>query len=152
MTPTRIWRFAVLANPERQLLVEAWLRLTMAAIALRFLGFRRLIGGTAPAVKPATNTLDPSVIQRRATSIERAARHLFLPAMCLPRSIALHQWLRRDGIASELRIGVRKLGSGMAAHAWVEVNGSVVYESTDAASRFTPLQAPDGSQPTWGLS
>jgi hypothetical protein len=46
---------------------------------------------------------------------------------CLPRSLALHRFLRSVGIGAEHCIGVRRFPFG--AHAWVEITGSVVLDS-----------------------
>jgi hypothetical protein len=40
----------------------------------------------------------------------------------------------------------------LAAHAWIELDGTVVYESTAPASRFKPLMSADGRPSSWGRS
>jgi len=52
--------------------------------------------------------------------------------------------LARRGIASRLRIGVRKESNGaggIVAHAWVEVDGVALGEPEAIAERFLPLVA-----------
>jgi hypothetical protein len=59
-------------------------------------------------------------------------------ATCLPRSLTLWWLLRRRGIESELRLGVRKDGDSIVAHAWVECEGEVVGDKEHA--RFQPIE------------
>ena len=57
-----------------------------------------------------------------------AARHSFLKATCLERSLALWWLLARHGVATQLRIGVRKTCEQFEAHAWVEHGGVAIGE------------------------
>jgi hypothetical protein len=63
-------------------------------------------------------------------------------ATCLHRSLVLHGLLLRDGVPSELRIGVVKgrAGLGLEAHAWIEVGGTVVGEVEEWHRTFIPLE------------
>ena len=45
---------------------------------------------------------------------------------CLPRSLATQALLAREGIASELRLGVAQAPRGIRAHAWVECDGEAL--------------------------
>ncbi len=69
-----------------------------------------------------------------------AARHHLYPMLCVPRSLALRALLAESGIRTELRIGVRKTGESLAAHAWVEHRGLPLGEPAAIAERFTPLE------------
>jgi hypothetical protein len=42
-------------------------------------------------------------------------------AQCLEQSLMLYVWLRRRGIAADLRLGAQALP--FAAHAWIEIDG-----------------------------
>jgi hypothetical protein len=55
-------------------------------------------------------------------------------------SVVLRALLRHDGIEGELRIGVRSEPSGLAAHAWVEVDGLPVNDAPGIADVFLPLE------------
>jgi hypothetical protein len=56
--------------------------------------------------------------------------------------LVLKALLLHRGIAAELRIGVRTEPGGLAAHAWVEVRGRPVNDTSHIADVFTPLEAP----------
>lgn len=71
---------------------------------------------------------------------EAAARHLPIVPNCLEKSLALWWLLRRRHIPADLRIGVRKDGGRLEAHAWVEAGGAVLSESGDEHVHFVPLE------------
>jgi len=47
--------------------------------------------------------------------------------------------LRRRGIDSQLRIGVRLTGGALEGHAWVEYAGVPVNDRLDVSADFTPF-------------
>jgi len=57
-------------------------------------------------------------------------------ATCLRRALLVSWILRREGIASALRIGVRREGDELLAHAWVEHDGVPLGEDDDPALRY----------------
>ena len=61
----------------------------------------------------------------------------FKPVLCLQRAVCTVRLLRRYGIVARLVIGYRP--SPFFSHAWVEVNGRVVYGSAAYQKRLQPL-------------
>src|SRR5215467_10787803 len=61
----------------------------------------------------------------------------FKPVLCLQRAVCTFRLLRRYGIVARLVIGYRP--SPFFSHAWVEVNGRVVYGSAAYQKRLQPL-------------
>jgi hypothetical protein len=59
------------------------------------------------------------------------------PVLCLQRAVCTVRLLRRRGIVARLVIGYRP--SPFFSHAWVEVNGRVVYGSPAYQKRLQPL-------------
>lgn len=59
------------------------------------------------------------------------------PVLCLQRAVCTVRLLRRYGIAARLVIGYRP--SPFFSHAWVEVDGRVVYGSSAYQQRLIPL-------------
>ena len=88
---------------------------------------------------------------RRQSSAPRATDHeqtiydavllatcfYFKPVLCLQRAVCTVRLLRRHGIVARLVIGYRP--SPFFSHAWVEVNGRVVYGSSAYQQRLKPL-------------
>jgi hypothetical protein len=79
--------------------------------------------------------------RRAALWTNRAARFPFPWARCLQRSVALSMWMRRNGLAPELKFGVRKTGDGIDAHSWVEFDGRVINDSPNVRVLFATLSA-----------
>ena len=61
----------------------------------------------------------------------------FKPVLCLQRAVCTVRLLRRHGIVARLVIGYRP--SPFFSHAWVEVDGRVVYGSAAYQKRLMPL-------------
>ena len=59
------------------------------------------------------------------------------PVLCLQRAVSTVRLLRKHGIHARLVIGYRP--SPFFSHAWVEVNGRVVYGSPAYQKRLMPL-------------
>jgi Transglutaminase-like superfamily len=136
----QIRRFVRLSRPERRLLAVASIRLAIVVLALRWLGFRWIIG-RIPCAQPRTvGAVDMIRARRYAGWIETTQRHLPIKALCLAQSLTLHWWLCSEGIPSELRIGVAKQGRELGAHAWVELNGAPVNGTMAEVAPFTPLE------------
>lgn len=87
--------------------------------------------------------------QRFGRRIGQASTWCLPRVQCLHRSVVLHGWLLREGVPSELCIGVLKDGDELKAHAWVEVAGQIVNDTHGAISTFVLLlrQGPNGNSP-----
>ena len=136
------WR---LSWAERGWLAQAWLMLHGVALALRWASFQRVYGLLErwPAGTGRTPD-DEELILARVAAIVRlvqgaAAWSLHRPT-CLHRSLTLWWLLRRQSIASELRIGVRKEQGRFEAHAWVERAGVALNDGSDVGLRFAAFQ------------
>jgi len=147
-TTTRIagrWRRLLGANElELRLGPEAWCALFLARAALRLAPRRVLAGALADplAAAPGAEGDSPETLAR-AVSMAAAAHPGAV--RCLPRALALARLLAARGHAARVRIGVRKEGGGLAAHAWVEVGGAPVGEPEAIEARFLPLIATSGA-------
>jgi len=60
--------------------------------------------------------------------VRAATKHGLVRASCLEESLTLWWLLAKQGIESDLRIGVRKAEGSFEAHAWVERNGDALNE------------------------
>lgn len=81
---------------------------------------------------------------RVAWAVAAAARHVPFRTTCLVESLAADAMLRRRGVASEIRFGVRPPDGGtLAAHAWVEHNGAVVFGARSDLSEYAVLVQED---------
>jgi len=121
---SRLRRALALTFPEWQVLVAALVLLPWVSLRLRFTGLSRAAGksgpGTARSAPPGP---------RIAQLVVAAAR--LGGYTCLPRALVVQRILRDRGFAPELRIGVRKAGGALDAHAWVELDGQALMETPD---------------------
>jgi hypothetical protein len=115
-------------------LLLAWWRLSVRRKGLD----RWIFQDTRPAeVSNLPNEADRRSIIRSARWINAAARYPRPWARCLQRSLALCLLLERRGFNTQLKIGVRRSGGDLEAHAWVEYFGKVLNDSQDVACNFT---------------
>jgi len=144
-------RFRRLSPDSRRLVLEAAGALVATWVGLRVVGFRRwksvLNWFTAKGLRCA-RTADSAHLGD-AVAIARfqdaARRHLFLSTNCLERSLVLCWLLERRGIDAQLRIGARKQTGRFEAHAWVEVDGTVLNDAPKPDLQFTPFDHPIAS-------
>lgn len=124
---------------RRVFLREAVVTLILAGLAVRVVPASRLFAWAGRAPR-RVNRFAAEDVEWIAWAVDRAGRYRFIDALCLPRALAALAMLRRRGIAGRLCLGVARNGSGLAAHAWVEVGGRSVIGGEEAAG-FTRLAA-----------
>lgn len=130
----RFRRFSALERQAQGLFVRALVALPLIRCSLRWRGFgatqamlERLAANHPAPDRPAEN-----YAALAARMVKAAGRHGLLRPSCLEESLAIWWLLARQGVRSEIRIGVpndtQKLGSDFAAHAWIEHNGVALNE------------------------
>ncbi len=85
-----------------------------------------------PKVKAQANT------QQACRALDLACVWYWKRVLCLQRSIVLTSLLRDSGIRAQLVIGSRP--TPFQAHAWVEVEGTVVNDNIDVHQVFGVLE------------
>lgn len=124
-------------GPRRVLLLSLVL-LPLTAVVLRLRGiapFRSLM--SAQPRSPAT--LTEAEIEAWADAVNRAARSHPVPISCLARSLLLKALLNRRGVGTQLRLGVRRDGMALEAHAWLECGGRPVNDRREFVARYEPF-------------
>lgn len=128
----RLAGFLALTGPQRRIVAHALAMLPLVAMGLRLAGLRRVQALLAnPAVRATGDARD---IARLVTA---AARHGPWVASCLPTALTLQWLLRRHGIESDLRLGVRKADGSIEAHAWLERAGEPLVPTLGDAAEFS---------------
>lgn len=133
-------RFCQLPPRERWLLAQTFLLLPCTAVALRLVGVRRwqrVLALLSPL--PVEGSDDRRPIEVAVRLVQAAAHHGVGRPNCLERSLTLWWLLRRQGVGSDLRIGVRKEAGRFEAHAWVEYQGRALNDRDDVQRRFVPF-------------
>jgi len=138
---SRIRKLRTLPAADRALLAQAAGALPLIAIGVKLMGVARLLralqsfgGPPAPAV-----AADLEAVRRAAWLVSVAARRGPIRGNCVSRSLTLWWLLRRRGLPSDFRVGVRTDTGRLEAHAWIEYGGAVVNDRADVHLRFTPF-------------
>lgn len=92
--------------------------------------FRQLRG---QSITPRTSDREQMICD----VVQLATCFYWKPVLCLQRAVCTVRLLRRYGIVARLVIGYRP--SPFFSHAWVEVDGRVVYGSPAYQQRLKPL-------------
>ena len=137
----RLDQFLALPPAERATLLRALVWLPLVALHLRLRGFEAASRVARRISAPKIHAPDARATARLVAT---AARHGLHRGNCLSQSLTLQRLLARDGIAAELRIGARRAGDKLEAHAWVEHAGRPLNDGADVARRCPPfdLRAP----------
>jgi hypothetical protein len=132
---TRVRRWRDLPSNEQKIFLQAGVLFALLQVILRVAGFRRVYAWLAQS-KRAPFLPDPSVLQATVQMVDLAAHYSPFRPNCLVRSLTLWWLLLRQGVDSDLRIGVRKQGEEFTAHAWVEERGTVLNDRADIAGHY----------------
>ena len=141
-------RFSLLDSEARGIFLRAAILLPVIAVTLRLRGFRatqesllRFRAHPQQVSQEDSARLLADVERTRLTvrMVNAAVRHAWPYSTCLAKSLALWWLLGRQGIASELRIGARKVQDKFEAHAWVERQGIAVNEPEQLHRHFAPF-------------
>jgi hypothetical protein len=143
-----LWSRSLLVLPPRpaggrreaaRAAVSAFAVVAFIRLGLTFSSFEwlrsRLLGASEPP-----RYFDLTVVRRTAWSVLAASR--FVPfASCLTQALAGQVLLARQGVHSEIRLGVRQGQRGsLMAHAWLVCDDLVVLGGEDgAAGQFSPI-------------
>ncbi|MEO5618229.1 MAG: lasso peptide biosynthesis B2 protein [Candidatus Eisenbacteria bacterium] len=127
-------------------LFRAAVLLTAIALTLRRKGLRGVeaaLRRIQPGCTPDADAVRSAWRARQtARVVAAAARRAPFRATCLARSLTLQWILKRRGIHTDLRLGVRKVSGRFEAHAWLEHDGEPLMESVDVGERFAPFKVP----------
>lgn len=127
---------------ERSLLLQACVMLPIVALSVHLAGLRRtqlILTQFTPQIS-TTPHLDSYQVKRTAYLVGIAARYSKPWSNCLKRSLVLWYLLRRQGIMSDLRIGVRRDRGEFQAHAWIEYEGMVLNDSPSVYEHYIAFE------------
>jgi hypothetical protein len=126
----KLQRFRALDPRARRLFLRAAVVLPFVSMSLRWRGFRATQASLRNDLSPslAANPVTIEQIAMTVQMVRAASRHGFVRASCLEESLTLWWLLAKQGISSDLRIGVRKDAQSFEAHAWVERDGVALNE------------------------
>lgn len=129
-------RLLAISGFERRLLAETIVALVSARVGLRVCSFGRLRRWLARLDDRPEQSDDRIEVADIRWALRAATANLPGEFTCLHAALAATAVCRRRGLPAELRIGVTTDDEGIAAHAWVDVEGTVI---GGTASRYAPL-------------
>ncbi len=156
-----LWRkFWRLHREEKAAVIGALLLLPVVRLALAALGLKRVLAllgrrlGAQPGELPLNEILQTrlgwggSPAPAQAAGLRASARRMarlvavaarYAGGACLAQAIVLCFLLDRRGVASQLKIGVRKRDGKLEAHAWVEVDGVALPDGHEEGLPYVPF-------------
>jgi hypothetical protein len=148
----RFRRFSVLERPAQSLFLRAIVLLPVVSLSLRWRGLHATQAALQRFLSNAKPKQDCSKAGERATltahMLYAADRHGLIHPSCLAKSLTLWWLLERQGIRSDLRIGIRKENEKFEAHAWVERGGAALNEPEEHHHHYVAFDAAFSSLPT----
>jgi hypothetical protein len=130
---------------ERSLLLQALILLPLVTLSLKLWGMRRtqsLLAKLPQQTRSVPSAVLLPKVEKTARMVRISARYSVLWTNCLKKSLVLWFLLRRQGIESELRIGVRRDQGEFQAHAWVEYEGIVLNDTQNVRQKFAMFERP----------
>jgi hypothetical protein len=138
----RLRRFSELQAGARGIFLRAALLLPLISLSLRTRGF----GTTRTTLQKLLSLSKQQTIDSRqyaeltARMVRAAVHHGVGHPSCLEESLAVWWLLGRRGIASQLRIGIKKDSPKFEAHAWVELGGAPLNEPETAHQHYAAFE------------
>lgn len=142
-------RFSALERTAQTLFLRALVTLALVGLSLKLRGFDATRSTLLKTLPLHSTPTDSDLLNKRialtAHMVNAADRHGPVHPSCLVKSLTLWWLLGRQGISSELRIGVRKEGGNLEAHAWVERDGIALNEPEERHQHYAAFDAALGS-------
>jgi hypothetical protein len=144
-------RFSALERPAQTLFLRAAVMLPVVGLSLKLRGFEATRSALQKRVSHAAPQTDSDFLSKQialtAHMVNAADRHGFVHPSCLVKSLTLWWLLGWQGITSQLRVGIRKEGGNLEAHAWVEREGIALNEPEERHHHYAAFDAALASLP-----
>ncbi|HEX8837914.1 MAG TPA: lasso peptide biosynthesis B2 protein [Candidatus Acidoferrum sp.] len=144
-------RFSALERPAQTLFLRAFVVLHLVGLSLKFRGFDVTRSALLKKLSHVAPQTDSDSLHKRialtAHMVNLADQHGLVHPSCLVKSLTLWWLLGRQGITSELRVGVRKEGGNLEAHAWVERERVALNEPEERHHHYAAFDAALASLP-----
>jgi hypothetical protein len=138
----RNWsRWRALRSEQKRLLVEAFVTLLAARVALVLLPVRRIFRWLERPLRSAATPQQLQIVERIRWAVLTVARYGPLSFVCFPQALAAHAMLRRRGVGSVMHYGVRRSADRqMRAHTWLEVDNRMLLGG-ESALLYAPIHS-----------
>ncbi|HYL85839.1 MAG TPA: lasso peptide biosynthesis B2 protein [Candidatus Angelobacter sp.] len=147
----KLRRFSALDRTAQALFLRALAMLPLVSWRLRLRGFQNVQAALQKSFPACIPERSPDLVKNRAAltahMVNSADRHGLAHPSCLAKSLTLWWLLGRQGIVSQLRIGIRKYDNQFEAHAWVERDGAALNEPEEHHHHYAAFDAAFSSLP-----
>ena len=116
--PARAWLLARLAG---------WV--VILSVLARLLPLSRALQMVSTEVRRKSPDVDPGELATAIDALLESNFFVFRPR-CWKRATVLHRYLALAGIPTIIRFGVRREDAELKGHAWLELNGQPILESS----------------------
>ncbi|PYT74863.1 MAG: lasso peptide biosynthesis B2 protein [Acidobacteria bacterium] len=144
-------RFRALEPAAQMLFLRAAVTLALVSLSLRLRGFRSTQTTLQKSLSHRLPQMDHDSAKKRvaltARMVNAADRHGLVHPSCLAKSLTFWWLLGRQGIASQLRIGIRKENDRLEAHAWVQRGDIALNEPEEHHHHYAAFDAGLASLP-----
>ena len=126
MITEKLKKFRSIDRAQKTLIIIAVKELALARLYFSLFSTETIFKELEKQSLGPGSNIDKSHLHRIAMAIDVAAANVPWRADCMIKVIAANRWLRRLGVASHFKIGVRKdMSNRLIAHAWLNVGDSV---------------------------
>ena len=137
-----IRQFLQLKAAERGVLIRAVPLVAAVQLCLWVIPFRTLHKRWPALLPRLVRPVEQATLPlERIVWLVRVASRFIPGAHCLARAITAQLLLAREGYLVQMRIGVRKRGNSLDAHAWLEYRGVPLFERDAQLNEFKPFEA-----------
>lgn len=144
--PFILKRFYSLPGQQKRWLFSAYVAFAKWDLCIRFLPYKwwrdRVFWRAGSKNKAAASNLSTFI-----DIVEKAGRHHWAKMNCLRRCLVTQELLYKQGVCSDLCIGVRKSmkNNELEAHSWLEINKTPINDSEDVINTYSKLNVSDTS-------
>jgi len=135
-------RYRALDRESQRLFWRAAFLLPWIRVSLRMRGYNPTFASLQARLSSIAEnaSADPDQVRKINRVVRAAVHHSLLHFTCLEESLGLWYLLRKQGIASQVRIGVRKSNGKFEAHAWVEYAGEAINQPEAAHVHYAAFE------------
>ena len=139
----KLKQFIVFPAADRRLLLQIAAVVPLVEFGLKAFGFNRIFNLINRwTTRPPQAEVNREEVNKYARLMFLSYRNSPLEGKCLARSLVLWGLLRRNGIETDLRFGMKKKDGKLLAHAWVEYLGERLEQTGEHNQNYVPFVEP----------
>jgi hypothetical protein len=139
----KLKQFVLFPAADRRLLLQIAALVPFVEFGLKAFGFNRIFNLIHRlTMRPPQAEINREEANKYARLMFLSYRNSPLGGKCLARSLILWGMLRRKGMETDLRFGMKKKDGKLLAHAWVEYRGERLEPTGEHNQNYVPFAKP----------